>query len=204
MTDYIYRAGKADMPTLLLLHGTGGNEVEMLQIAQQFGSDYNVLSIRGRVADSGVNRYFKMKNVAAGFTKENFDLESLENEAQWLADEIAALSVVENFDSSRVVAIGYSNGANIALYMQLTGIFDFERIIGFHSMQVADVDLPARTQRKIFLSRAENDPIVTTDSFAALGQDLEAAACQLTIFNTKYGHQLTMDEIAAARSWLTE
>lgn len=200
--QHIYKAGDPSLAPILLLHSTGGDEHQLLPIAEIVAPNHPVLSIRGRISENGVNRYFRLKG--QGFTKENFDLESLELESKWLAGEIKRLADEYGLDSSKFVALGYSNGANIALHMTLTGDFKFDRVIAFHGMQITEIENPALAEKKIFLSHAPNDPIVPIDNFNALVKNLELSSCQNEIFQCRYGHQLTEEEIQAAKTWLAE
>lgn len=201
MTEYIFKEGNRDLAPLLLLHSTGGDEAQLLPIAEMIAPEHPILSIRGRVSDNGVNRYFRLKG--PGFTKASFDLESLDKETAWLSEEIKRLANQHNLDAEKFIAIGYSNGANVALYMTLQGIFDFDKVIAFHAMQLKDFENPAKYNgKKIYLSHAENDPIVPVHSFEPLLKDLEEAGCQNEIFKTSFGHQLTEEELVGAKNWL--
>lgn len=200
MTTYIYKAGNPKLAPILLLHSTGGDEQQLLPIAEMLAPEHPILSIRGRISENGINRYFKLKHQR--FTKESFDLESLKIEANWLAKAISRLAVQYGLDENKFIVLGYSNGANVALYMTLTGIFKFDKVIAFHSMQIADLKNSVIAGNSIFLSHAENDPIVLSENFGALVEDLEKAACHIEIFKSNYGHQLTEEEINAAKLWL--
>src|SRR5574337_604884 len=90
MTNYVFKAGNNNLAPLLLLHSTGGDEHQLLAIADQIAPTHPILSIRGRINQQGSNRYFKLHG-SGGFTKANFDLESLNEESSWLADEIVRL-----------------------------------------------------------------------------------------------------------------
>ena len=202
MTEYIFKAGNPDLPPILLLHSTGGDEHQLLPIAEMIAPNYPVLSIRGRISDNGINRYFKLRG-AGGFTKTNFDLESLELESDWLAKEIKILAQKHGFDPSRLIVAGYSNGANVALYMQLKGLFNFVRIIAFHAMPLTEFDqVNTENPIPVFLSHAENDPIIPSSVFQELLTDLENAGCQPEIFKSSHGHQLTEEELITAKNWL--
>lgn len=75
----------------MLLHSTGGDEHQLVEIAEMIAPSHPILSIRGRINEQGVNRYFKLRGLG-GFTKENFDLESLDEETDWLTDEVSLLA----------------------------------------------------------------------------------------------------------------
>lgn len=99
---------KTSPPTLLLLHGTGGNEEDMIPLAQQIALESAILSPRGKVLENGMPRFFR--RLAEGI----FDIEDLRFRSHELVDFIKAASHGYGFDLKNVVAVGYSNGANIA------------------------------------------------------------------------------------------
>ena len=99
---------RSDSPTLLVLHGTGGSEMDLLPLARTLAPQAGVLSPRGKVLERGMPRFFRRLSEGV------FDVEDLKFRAGELADFIAAAAVHYNFDARRVVAAGFSNGANIA------------------------------------------------------------------------------------------
>ncbi|MCH1723653.1 alpha/beta hydrolase [Lactococcus formosensis] len=201
MTNYIFKPGDKNLTPVLVLHSTGGDEKQLIPLAEDLFPNHPLLSIRGRVSDQGINRYFKLKG--PGFTKENFDLESLSQESQWLAAEVVRLGEEYELDLSKLAVIGYSNGANVALYMQLKGLIQFDRVLAFHAMQLTDVDTPViADESKIFLTHADNDPIVTRANLEELSSDLQKTECELEVFKASFGHQLSNEELVAAKKWL--
>lgn len=201
MTNYIFKPGDKNLTPVLVLHSTGGDEKQLIPLAEDLFPNHPLLSIRGRVSDQGINRYFKLKG--PGFTKENFDLESLSQESQWLAAEVVRLGEEYELDLSKLAVIGYSNGANVALYMQLKGLIQFDRVLAFHAMQLTDVDTPViADESKIFLTHADNDPIVTQANLEELSSDLQKTECELEVFKASFGHQLSNEELVAAKKWL--
>jgi len=201
MTNYIFKPGDKNLTPVLVFHSTGGDEKQLIPLAEDLFPNHPLLSIRGRVSDQGINRYFKLKG--PGFTKENFDLESLSQESQWLAAEVVRLGEEYELDLSKLAVIGYSNGANVALYMQLKGLIQFDRVLAFHAMQLTDVDTPViADESKIFLTHADNDPIVTRANLEELSSDLQKTECELEVFKASFGHQLSNEELVAAKKWL--
>ncbi|EKF50824.1 alpha/beta hydrolase [Lactococcus garvieae] len=201
MTNYIFKAGDESLAPVLVLHSTGGDEHQLVTLAEDLFPHHPILSIRGRVSEQGVNRYFRLKG--QGFTKENFDLESLEKESQWLVQEVQRLGAQHHLDLSKLIVIGYSNGANVALYMQLKGLIQFDKVLAFHAMQLTEVDDPALADdSKVFLTHADNDPLVSRQNLKELSSDLEKTECELEIFKANFGHQLSNEELLAAKKWL--
>src|SRR5712691_4802337 len=99
--------------TLLLLHGTGGNEHDLLSLGREIDPTAALLSPRGKVLESGMPRFFR--RLAEGV----FDVEDLQRRTHELADFVAAAAEQYRFAADRVVAVGYSNGANIGASLLL-------------------------------------------------------------------------------------
>src|SRR6184192_4850281 len=112
--DFIHEfvLGKSER-TLLLLHGTGGNERDLIPLGHELDPNAALLSPRGKVLENRLPRFFR--RLAEGV----FDLEDLKNRTHELADFVAAAAKHYGFASDNLVAVGYSNGANIAASMLL-------------------------------------------------------------------------------------
>ena len=105
----IFKKGHPEAPVFVLLHGTGGDETSLLPIAQELNKQATVLSIRGDVSENGMNRYFK--RLAEG----HYDLEDLEKRGEALHKFIQQAANEHQFSLDKIIFIGYSNGANIAI-----------------------------------------------------------------------------------------
>ena len=103
-----------DIFTLLLLHGTGGNEDDLIQVGQMISPSASLLSPRGKVLENGMPRFFK--RLAEGV----FDLEDLKYRTRELADFVKEASNIYSFDLNKTIAVGFSNGANIAASLLLS------------------------------------------------------------------------------------
>src|SRR4051812_5032609 len=111
---HLYEPGDANAPfTLLLLHGTGGDESDLMSLGRAVAPTANLLSPRGPVMENGMPRFFRR------FAEGVFDVEDIKARAQQLADFINSAATEYSFDATRVIAFGYSNGANIAAAMLL-------------------------------------------------------------------------------------
>ncbi len=204
MTDYLFKPGDNKLAPLLLLHSTGGDEQQLLPLAELVAPGHPILSIAGRVNPDGPRRYFKLRGTW-GFTPDNFDLNSLAKESQWLSQTIIELSQKHELDLSRMIALGYSNGANILLDMLLSDLIAFDNSIAFHAMRLKEhPTLREKKSRSLFLTYAKNDEIVPLDNFKSLKTELESAGCRLTVFESTLGHQLSEEEVWAAKQWLTD
>jgi len=195
--NYEYIEGNPDASPLLLLHGTGGSEKDLLPIGRFLAPDSSLLSIRGRVVEDGQNRYFK--HTADG----GFDLDNLQQETDWLFDTLNDLCQKFNIDYQRFVVVGYSNGANVAARALLTRPDTFHTGVLFHPMALATGDATQDlTNVKLWLSHGDTDPIVSEQNFDILTSDLKAQHADLSIFRHEQSHNLNEAELSSARTWL--
>ncbi|WP_207696372.1 phospholipase/carboxylesterase [Enterococcus sp. DIV0212c] len=197
--QYIFEKGNLHGKKLLLLHGTGGDETSLLEIARYLDEEATILSFRGTVQESGMNRFFKRNGL------NQFDLESLEAESDRLIQMITSVSEEKGIALEEWVIVGYSNGANIAAHILLERHFAIKQAILFHPMSlgVDTQEFPIST-KNIWLSVSENDPIVSKEASVQLIQQLKNRQAAVTIAATDSGHQITMDEIKQAKKWLNE
>lgn len=182
--------------TLLLLHGTGGNEEDLLPLAGMIDSDASVLGVRGNVEENGMPRFFK--RIAEGV----FDEEDLKFRTKELKEFLDESSKRNDFDRENLVAVGYSNGANIAASL----LFHYEKVmegaILLHPMvPLRGMDLPDLTGVPIMISAGRNDPLCQPEETEELSQILEAAGAEVEVYWHNSGHQLTRSEIENAHVW---
>lgn len=185
-------------PTLLLLHGTGGNEHDLLPLAAELLPGAGVLSPRGKVLERGMPRFFR--RLAEGV----FDLDDLTQRTAELADFIRDAREHYNLDRSRVAAVGFSNGANIAASLLLLAPGVLQHAVLFRAMvPIAPDPLPQISSTSVLISNGRVDPLVPvaeTDRLAAL---LQSAGAGVTVAWQQAGHQLVQGDITSARAWLT-
>lgn len=184
-------------PTLLLLHGTGGNEHDLLPLARTLSPGSAVLSPRGDVSEGGAARFFA--RLAEGV----FDPEEVARRTHALADFIAAAAAQYGFDSNRLIAVGFSNGANIAATLLLLRPESLGGAVLLRSMVVLDL-APApgslRGKRALLVNGA-SDPIVPPDHAVRLASLLRAGGAEVTQQMLPAGHGLTQADLAAAKAW---
>lgn len=183
-------------PTLLMLHGTGGNETDLLAIASHIDPEASVLSVRGNVSENGMPRFFKRLSEGV------FDMEDLKMRTGELYEYIGQAAKEYNFDRNNVIAIGYSNGANIAANLLFTYSDSLKGAILHHPMVPnRDADLPDLTNIPVFIAAGTNDPICPAEESTDLEKLLTGAGAKVQLHWEDFGHQLTMPEVEAAKEW---
>src|SRR6266576_3162636 len=184
--------------TLLLLHGTGGNERDLIALGRELDPNAALISPRGKVLENGMPRFFR--RLAEGV----FDLEDLKYRTNELADFVAAAGEHYGFTSDNVVAVGYSNGANIAASMLLLRSEIMHAAILFRAMVPLIPDtLPDLSSVHIWMGSGDQDPIIPTSDTQRLVELLRSAGADVTIRFFNAGHSLTNDEVETAGQWLT-
>ncbi len=195
---HAYVSGDPDKVPFLLLHGTGGDEKDMLELGEFLGSDNPMLSIRGRVNENGLNRYFER------FEDGTFNIDSLHEESEWLVGAIRDLALRYDFDPSEFVVVGYSNGANIAVQMLMHHPeISFRATVLLHPMLIEPTDNVVNLEdTKIFMTYGEFDPLVSQEAFANLKDTLRQGKPALSIFRYQASHAINQVEMQAAKLWL--
>ena len=196
--DFIHEFVPGNSPrTLLLLHGTGGNEHDLIPLGRELDPNAALLSPRGKVLENGMPRFFR--RLAEGV----FDLEDLKHRTNELADFVEAAAQHYGFATDQLVAVGYSNGANIAASMLLLRPEIMHRAILFRAMVPLIPDtLPDLSCARIWIGAGDQDPIVPASQAKRLVELLRRAGADVTIRFAKAGHGLTNDDLEAARHWL--
>jgi len=194
---HIFNKGKnPDKPTLLLLHGTGGNELDLLPLAKRIDDEASVLSVRGNVSEHGMPRFFK--RLAEGV----FDEEDLIFRTKELNQFLDKAAREYGFDRDNIIAIGYSNGANIAASLLFHYKNALKAAILHHPMVPRrGVELPDLSGKSVFIAAGTNDPICSPSESLELQSLLEKANAKVELHWEDRGHQLTVEEVNAARRW---
>jgi phospholipase/carboxylesterase len=184
--------------TFLLLHGTGGNEQDLIPLAYELDKRAAILSPRGKVLENGITPRF-FRRLAEGV----FDLEDLKFRTNELTDFVIDASKTYGFDLQHIIAVGYSNGANIAASMLLLRQEILSSAILFRAMvPLVPQTLPNLSGKRIFMSFGLMDPIVSLDETDRLFGLFKKAGANISLSWQESGHELTMDEIRKAREWL--
>ncbi|WP_026286204.1 alpha/beta hydrolase [Salsuginibacillus kocurii] len=193
---HIFREGRKDRPVLLLLHGTGGTEQDLLPLAGLIDKEASVLSVRGNVLENGMPRFFRRLEEGV------FDHEDLVKRTEELHTFLDEAADYYQFERDNVIAVGYSNGANIAGSL----IFHYENslkgaILHHPMVPVKDSTLPKIKGLPVFIGAGENDPICEPEETKELKAILEKAEAEVELFWENQGHQLTEREVQAAAKW---
>ncbi|HEY6756904.1 MAG TPA: alpha/beta hydrolase [Nitrososphaera sp.] len=188
---------KAEL-TLLLLHGTGGNEDDLLPLGRELDLNAGLISPRGKILEAGrIPRFFR--RLAEGI----FDIEDLKFRTHELARFVEKASRVYGFDARKVIAVGYSNGANIAASLLLLTPQTLSGAILFRAMvPIVPDNLPDLSDKRIFMSSGLRDPIATRQEAEKLSGLLKQAGAVVVLQWQDSGHELTQEDIQAAKEWL--
>jgi predicted esterase/catechol 2,3-dioxygenase-like lactoylglutathione lyase family enzyme len=183
--------------TLLLLHGTGGDENDLLPLGQALLPEANLLSPRGQVLEHGMPRFFR--RLAEGV----FDQADLIAQTDALGEFVTAAAERYGIDPDQVLATGYSNGANIAASLLLrhpgvlAGAILFRPMVPFEPEQA-----PNLSGTPIFISAARRDELIAPEQSERLAALFEGCGAQVTLVWQSGGHGLTNADVDAARTWL--
>ncbi|GGF09911.1 carboxylesterase [Halobacillus andaensis] len=194
---HIFKEGKdRNSQVLLLLHGTGGTEEDLLPLAQMIDPDAAILSVRGNVLENGMPRYFKRLREGV------FDEEDLLFRTKELYEFLSEAAEEYGFSREKVVAVGYSNGANIAGSLLFHYKNSLKAAILYHPMVPRrGVDLPDLSQTPVFIGAGENDPICPAEETKELKKLLEASGSTVTTQWENMGHRLTEEEVKKSAEW---
>ena len=194
---HYWEASGKNGPTLLLLHGTGGTELDLVDLGHNLLPSANLLSPRGQVNENGMARYFR--RLAEGV----FDLDDLKARTTGLARFVADAATVYGFDPGQVIAVGFSNGANIAASLLLAGTGVLTGAVLLHPMVPYEPErVPDLSSVPIFVGAGRTDPLVPVPLTERLVELLTAGGSTVETQWQPGGHRLTKNEIEAAQAWL--
>lgn len=194
---HIFKQGEQGKPVFLLLHGTGGDERDLLPLAEMLDPSYNVLSVKGEISENGMARYFKRR--AEG----DYDLEDLEYRGQELYDFIKESSKEYEFNLEDVIPLGFSNGSNMAINLILRESTPFQKALLFAPLYPLDLQDNQKdlSNFKVFLSMGKQDPIVTQEQSERVIEIFKERGAEVheTWVNS---HEITQEAVLAAKEIL--
>lgn len=185
-------------PPLLLLHGTGGDEHDLMRVGRALSPKSALLSPRGDVSEGGARRFFA--RLAEGV----FDPAEVTRRTHALADFVVAAGKHYRFEPARLVAVGFSNGANIAATLLQLRPESLGAAVLFRAMVVLDQPSAkgSLVGKRALLMNGSFDPIVPADHPQRLAALLEAGGARVTARSLPASHALTAGDIPAAQAWL--
>ena len=183
--------------TIVPLHGTGGNEKDLIGLSRRISANSAIISPRGKVLENGQARFFR--RFAAG----EFDERDVIRRAHELADFLVSAAIRYGRSSERFVALGYSNGANIAAAIMLLRPEVFSKAVLLRPMMPLlhppETDL---TGKRIFILNGRYDTLTPKESKEKLGLLLERMGATVEAVNLDAGHEITTDDFALTSRWL--
>jgi predicted esterase len=185
--------------TLLLLHGTGGDENDLLPLGSKLWPNAALLGVRGKVLENGMRRFFRR------YAEGVFDVEDLKFRTEELAEFIDAAAERYGFSKTRLIIVGYSNGANIGSSLILLHPHYMAAAVLFRAMVPFVPDLIRDfSHLSVFIGAGRLDPIVPLGQVEELAALFERGGADLTISWRQGGHELGDDDILAAKTWLSK
>lgn len=185
--------------TFLALHGTGGDENDLVPLVNYLNPTFNILSPRGNVSEQGMNRFFKRYGMG------NYDIENLEVETNNL-NEFISLSITNyGLDQSKMVGLGFSNGANILeSLLQLNGPILKKVVLLSPVFLQPDKPFKDLTGVDIYIATSDNDPYVKNKENDKLVDALKAAHANVHVNKHHGGHQINQAILEDLKKWLTK
>ena len=195
--EHLFIKGKNENPyTIILFHGTGGRETDLLDVAATIDSNANVLSLRGDVDENGQTRFFKRHSPG------EFDEESLREEGIKVRDALLDFEKEYDIDLGQSILVGYSNGANMAAHLLLNyNLYVLGALLlhsGYRSEQMEKVDL---TRTNVLLTAGARDMTATAGESYQLRKELELRGAVAEVKLTDGGHEIVPDELMEGHVW---
>src|SRR5579862_2128526 len=193
------RPGVPHPVTLLMLHGTGGDENDLLPLGKELWPGAALLGVRGKVSENGMPRFFRR------FSEGVFDVEDLKFRTEELAQFIQAASGRYEFSTEKLIAVGYSNGANIAASLILLHPHYLAAAVLFRVMVPFTPDIIRDLRNlRVFIGAGDRDPIVPRSQPEELAGTLESGGADVMFSWHQGGHELGEDDVEAAKAWLSQ
>ena len=193
-----FRPGtKLGATPLLLLHGTGGNEDDLISLGEALAPGAPLLSPRGQVLENGMPRFFR--RLAEGV----FDVEDVRFRAHELADFVAQARMAYDLGETPPIAVGYSNGANIAGALLLLHPGSLSGALLLRPMvPLVPEPLPALNGVPVLIAAGRNDPVVPASQPRVLADLLGSAGAEVTLHGSDAAHGLTREDLEAGERWM--
>ena len=196
---HLYTPGREDAPVLLMLHGTGSNERDFASLAGALDPDAGILAPRGRVQEHGMLRWFRRH--AEGV----FDVDDVIDRSRELAGFIDATRNHYGLGDRQIIAVGFSNGANIALATAMLHPEALDRVIALSGMYPLGerTGATALTGSRILALNGDTDPMAPPASVTRLMAELTRQGATVEQVLRPGGHGIEPYDLDAARNWLS-
>lgn len=202
--EHVFEPGQADPDadpgyTALLLHGTGADQHDLVPLGRSLAPGHPLVSPLGKVREGGMPRWFARHEEGV------FDEEDLRVRARELAGFLAEAEQAYDLAPARYVAIGFSNGANIAGALLLLNPEVLRGAVLLRPMVPLVPDqLPDLSGVPVYVAAGRRDPLIPSSQVEELADLLDRAGAEVTLRWSQGGHGLTQDEIAPVKAWLDE
>jgi phospholipase/carboxylesterase len=190
-------ASRPDVPPLLLLHGTGGNEDDLVPLGRMVAPGAALLSPRGKVLEGEMLRFFR--RVGAGV----FDEDDVRRNADDLADFVQ--QACEAYKIPPPIALGYSNGANIAAAVLLLRSSALAGAVLLRAtLPLSQPPIPDLEDKSVLILSGASDALISLDGATRLAAALTESGADVTHRTLPVGHELSQADVSLARKWLDE
>jgi phospholipase/carboxylesterase len=198
--EFVHRFEQGTSPfTLLLLHGTGGDENDLLQVGRMLAPAASILSPRGKVLEGGAARFFA--RAAPGV----FDANEIRTRASELAEWIRWAAAQYKLDPAKIFAFGYSNGANIASSVMLLDPGVLAGAVLLRPMVVIEPkELPDLKGAPVLIVAGKVDSMTPPGDTEKLARILTEAGATVDLAMQNAGHDLLPQDFAVVKRWLAE
>jgi len=198
LQTFTHRYIASDQPTtLLLLHGTGGNEDSLISLGKQIAPDAALLSPRGKVLEGQMPRFFRR------FSESVIDEKDLIFRTHELADWLEAAFRDYKITPESLIAVGYSNGANIASSLLMRRPDLVKRAVLLRPMLLpAPDETPNLSGSAALILAGISDHLLPLDETEKMGQQLQNFGAQVTFVAQPAGHGLINADLNAASDWV--
>lgn len=195
--EYVPASDGGSSAVLLLLHGTGGDEHDLVPLGQALSSGAALISPRGKVLEQGMPRFFR--RVSEGV----FDLDDLRRRTAELGEFARAATKTHGLDADRLVAVGFSNGANIAASLLLSQPTVLRGAVLYRAMVPFEPDTRGDLSgRGVLISAGSADPLIPRTGTERLSELLQERGASVEVEWQRAGHGLVQADVTAGQRWL--
>jgi predicted esterase len=194
---HVFQKGVLQGPTLVLLHGTGGDETNLIPLAKSLLPKANLLGLRGKVLENGAPRFFRR------FEEGILDIEDWRMRSAEVADFIHAAALEYGFDLRTTYALGYSNGANLATGILILHPDALAGAVLLRPMFVSQGDgKPKLRGKSVLINFGRHDPFLGDGDMERLPDQFRSAGAKVEVHIENAGHGLGPGDLPLVKAWL--